>query len=80
MLIFGAAAVRVNRDRVAVSVGDGPTVREVLAALHRQHPGLGSALPPPETGRLAVNHSFASGGHTIKPGDEVALVTLVGGG
>jgi molybdopterin converting factor small subunit len=86
VLIFGGAALRAAADRVTVDVSDLPTVREVLAALHGQHPSLRFALPPPDTGRLAVNHAFATGDHPIRPGpvgaggDEVALITLVGGG
>lgn len=86
VLLFGGACMAVKADRVTVEVGDAPTVREVLAALHAQHPALKFALPPVETGRLAVNQAFARGDHPIKPGpleqggDEVALITLVGGG
>lgn len=86
MLIFGGAALAAKTDRVTVDVGPAPTVREVLKALHAQHPSLKLALPPPESGRLAVNQAFARGDHPIKPGlpadggDEVALITLVGGG
>lgn len=80
MLIFGAASFGAKSDRVHVKVSDTPTVREVLAAMHAQHPALKFALPPPETGRLAVNHAFARGDNAIRQGDEVALVTLVVGG
>ena len=80
VLIFGGAALAAKADRVTVAVGEAPTVRAVLAALHEQHPPLKFALPPPESGRLAVNQAFAKGDHAIKPGDEVALITLVGGG
>lgn len=84
--IFGAASLAAKTDRVAVEVSEAPTVREVLAALSVQHPELRYALPPAEKGRLAVNHAFATGDHPIRPGsagragDEVALITLVGGG
>jgi molybdopterin converting factor small subunit len=83
VLLFGGAAVAARSDRVAVEVAgeaSDVTVRDVLAALHEQHPALKFALPPPESGRLAVNQAFATGEHAIHPGDEVALVTLVGGG
>jgi len=83
VLLFGGAAAAAKADRVAVEFagdGRGVAVRDVLRALHEQHPGLRFALPPPDSGRLAVNHDFARGDHTIRPGDEVALVTLVGGG
>lgn len=80
MRLFGAAATREKADRVIVVVGAEPTVKDVLRALHEQHPDLRFALPPADTGRLAVNQSFARGDHPVKAGDEVALVTLVGGG
>jgi molybdopterin converting factor small subunit len=80
VLLFGAAAVREGTGRITVMVGAEPTVREVLAALHEQHPGLRFALAAPEAGRLAVNRSFAGASHPIRPGDEVALIALVGGG
>lgn len=79
MRLFGAAT-REKADRVIVVVGAEPTVKDVLRALHEQHPDLRFALPPADTGRLAVNQSFARGDHPVKAGDEVALVTLVGGG
>lgn len=80
VLIFGGAAIAAQADRVVVRVGEDPTVHDVLAALREQHPALGFALPPPDSGRLAVNQAFANGDHAIHPGDEVALITLVGGG
>ena len=80
VLLFGAAATREKSDRVTVIVGVEPTVQDVLRALHEQHPDLRFALPSADTGRLAVNQSFAKGEHPIRAGDEVALVTLVGGG
>lgn len=86
VLVFGAASRAAKADRVVVEVSDVPTVREVLAAMEAQHPSLRYALPPAETGRLAVNQTFATGDHPIRPGpveqggDEVALITLVGGG
>ena len=80
VLLFGPAATREKSDRVTVVVCPEPTVRDVLVALHEQHPDLRFALPPAETGRLAVNQSFVRGGHSIREGDEVALITLIGGG
>ena len=80
VLIFGAAAVRAKTDRVTVVVRDRPTVRNVLAVLHEQHSALRFALPPLQSARLAVNHTFAHADHEISAADEVALVTLVSGG
>ena len=53
------------------------TVAGVLASLAEQHPSLRFALPG---ARLAVNRAFASGDAPMAPGDEVALIALVGGG
>jgi len=77
VFIFGASAMQVRHDRVAVTVSDAPTAAEVLAALAKQHPVLnveGIAA------RLAVNHTFATAETPIRPGDEVALIALVCGG
>lgn len=80
VLLFGAAANGAGSDRVRVTVDDAPTVRQVLAAMRSQHPALAFALPDADAGRLAVNQVFAGPEQRIQPGDEVALVTLVGGG
>ena len=48
-------------EEIAGKIRRGLSYREVLAALHVQHPVIRGALPPPESGRLAVNHAFASG-------------------
>lgn len=80
VLIFGAAALAAGSDRVSVRVADRPRVRDVLAAIHEQHPSLRFALPAADSGRLALNQSFASGDDLVEPEAEIALVTLVGGG
>lgn len=77
VLIFGSAALAVKADRVIVTVGHAATVGEVAAALIEQHPSLRFALSAP---RLAVNQAFAAPDTKIRSGDEVALVTLLGGG
>lgn len=82
VLLFGPAAMAAKADRVVVTLtatagATHATVREVAAALVEQHPTLGIALAAP---RLAVNQKFASPQDVIRPGDEVALITLVGGG
>jgi len=77
VLIFGAAAHGMNTERVRVCICDGAKAEDVLGALAEQHPGLGSAL----TGaRLAVNSAFAKPDTQVTPGDELALISLVGGG
>lgn len=77
VLIFGSAAVAAKADRVRVNLGDSPTLSAVADAIAQQHPALRFALRTP---RFAVNHAFAGPDARIKATDEVALITLVGGG
>jgi len=84
VLLFGPAAMAAGADRVTVSMPERPTggtdsatARDITAALIEQHPALRFALSAP---RLAVNQKFASPDTVVRPGDEVALITLVGGG
>lgn len=77
VLIFGSAAVVAKADRVRVRLGDTPTLADVGLAMAEQHPALAFALKSP---RFAVNQAFAGADTRIAPTDEVALITLVGGG
>ncbi len=83
VLIFGAAARAAGTDRVAVRVmargpdQDTTTAADVLKSLSEQHASLGPALVG---ARLAVNHQFAPEHQPIRSADEVALISLVGGG
>ncbi|MBX9737073.1 MAG: MoaD/ThiS family protein [Phycisphaerales bacterium] len=83
VLIFGAAARAAGADRVAVRLTHRgsdqgvATTAEVLRSLGEQHAALGPALVG---ARLAVNHQFATADQTIRSTDEVALISLVGGG
>lgn len=76
VLLFGPAARLVGRDRITVDAR-GPAVRDVLAAIAAGHPDLAPALG---AARLAVNHALATPDTEIGPGDEVALIALLGGG
>jgi molybdopterin converting factor small subunit len=77
VLIFGSAAIAAKADRVRVRLGDAPTLADVARALAAQHPTIAFALQSP---RFAVNQAFASLSTPIASTDEVALITLVGGG
>lgn len=77
VLIFGMAAERAGADRVRVTVPEGSGAQGVLAALVEQHPVLGFAAAG---ARLAVNSVFAGERTEVRAGDEVALISLVGGG
>jgi molybdopterin converting factor small subunit len=78
VLVFGVAAQSVKSDRVTVRVERGaPSVRDILAAIGEQHPLLRHAATH---GRIAVNHAFAQHECTVSATDEVALISMVGGG
>jgi len=77
VLVFGAAGAAVNADRVVVRVEEPATVRGVLEALRDQHPGLAFAVA---AARLAVNQAFAGPDTPVTAADEIALISLVGGG
>jgi molybdopterin converting factor small subunit len=77
VLIFGSAATAAGTDRLTVTIHESSTVRDVGAALIEQHPTLKDFFGIP---RLAVNHAFVKPDCAIRPGDEIALITLVSGG
>jgi len=77
VLVFGSAAIAAKADRVRVRLGDAPTLADVARALAAQHPAIAFSLQSP---RFAVNQAFASLSTPIASTDEVALITLVGGG
>ncbi len=77
VLLFGPAASAVGRDRVEVSAPEGATAGDVLGALGAQHPSLKGMV---KAARLAVNQAFAGSDASVRSGDEVALIALVGGG
>lgn len=77
ILLFGAAAAAVKAERIPVTLPVAATVRDVLDALTVQYAPLRPML---QSARIAVNHGFAKPETPIRPGDEVALISLVGGG
>jgi molybdopterin converting factor small subunit len=77
VLLFGAEAAAVGRSEIDIHVDPPVTPASLLSALGREHAPL---RPTVGACRVAVNHRFASTGHEIAPGDEVALIGLVSGG
>lgn len=76
--LFGSQAVRAGRRDVEIDVGDHQaTCAQLRKALAAAAPALAATLP---ASRLAVNHTFADEAALIGPGDEVALIGMVGGG
>jgi molybdopterin converting factor small subunit len=80
VLVFGPAAAAARRESLTVSVGDGATCDEVLAAVGAAGASLAGFSDASKGARLAVNHEFADAGRVIRAGDEVALISMVSGG
>lgn len=76
ILLFGAEAAALTRPDVTVEV-DPPTCRALREQLSSSYPALRGHLA---SARFAINNDFAAPDQVIQPGDEVALIGLVGGG
>lgn len=74
---FAAARERAGRSALELELRDGASVREALAALVAQAPGLEALLPKL---RVAVAEEFAGPDDVIPPGAELALIPPVAGG
>ncbi|MCE9619234.1 MAG: MoaD/ThiS family protein [Planctomycetes bacterium] len=77
VLIFGSLARELSCKEIAVEVAAPATVSGVNRALAAKYPAKASFM---SSARLAVNHAFAKPEAAVQPGDEVALIELVGGG
>lgn len=77
VLLFAGLRERLRQPHVDLGLAPGATVRDLLAALLRDHPALHDLLP---ACRVAVDHTFAAPGHIIHDGDEVAIIPPVSGG
>jgi molybdopterin converting factor subunit 1 len=75
VLLFASYAEAVGAASVAVTLDDGASVDDVLSAVRAMVPGTG--LPP---ALVAVNQEYASPGHRLVAGDEVAIIPPVAGG
>ncbi len=77
VLIFGSLARELSCKEIEVDVAPPSTVRGVNRALAEKYPAKAAFM---NSARLAVNQAFAQPEAPVKPGDEVALIELVGGG
>jgi molybdopterin converting factor subunit 1 len=76
VLLFASYADAFGAPHVAVTLGDGATVEDLLA--HVRELAAGRALPPSPL--VAVNQCYARPDERIRAGDEVALIPPVAGG
>ena len=75
--LFAAYADLVGRVSVEISLPDGATVGDLLAEFRRLVP---EAARLPERPLCAVNLSHVLLSHTLRTGDEVALLPPLAGG
>jgi len=75
VLLFASYAEAIGASSVGVTLADGATVDDLLAAVRQL--AAGKALPP---AAVAVNCEYATHKQLLKPGDEVAIIPPVAGG
>ena len=75
VLLFASYAEAIGSPTVAVTLPDGATAGDVLAAVRALVSG--SRLPP---ALVAVNQAYASASRQVSDGDEVAIIPPVAGG
>jgi len=75
--LFASFRETVGATAVELQLGPEATVRDLLAALRREHPALGTAL---DSAMVAVNLEYVDQEHRLVEGDEVAIIPPVSGG
>jgi molybdopterin converting factor subunit 1 len=73
--LFAVAAQRAGESELELTLPEGATAGDVVAALAARH---GRALPAGTA--VAVNQEYAGPGHGLREGDEVAIIPPVSGG
>ena len=76
VLLFASYAEMLGRDRIALELPAGASVRDLLQQV-RSLPGAERLPPAP---MVAVNHQYATLQQRLSLGDEVALIPPVAGG
>ncbi len=74
---FAAHRTAAGERRVTLDVEPGATVGDLLDELMRRYPGLEELR---STTVVSRNHRVAEAGETLVEGDEIALLSPVGGG
>jgi molybdopterin converting factor subunit 1 len=69
----------VTDGEAEMEVGEAATVRDLIAKLEADYPGIGRALEDAKA-KTAVNHEFVGRGAPINDGDEVAFIPPMSGG
>jgi len=74
---FAAHRKAVGEHRIDMHVETGVTVEDLLDTLVGRYPGLEELRP---TTVISRNHRVADGSEMLEDGDEIALLSPVGGG
>jgi MoaD family protein len=74
---FAAHRKAVGERRISLDIEPGPTVEELFDMLVERYPDLGDLR---STTVVSRNHRMVDGSETLEDGDEVALLSPVGGG
>lgn len=77
VLLFGRAADQASERELALDLPEGATLRDVVDAVVRAHPGLAWL---PRAARPARNLEYAAWTDPVAEGDEVSFIPPVSGG
>ncbi|HUS27759.1 MAG TPA: molybdopterin converting factor subunit 1 [Kofleriaceae bacterium] len=77
VLYFAVFRERLRRDEEDLEIADGATVGHAIDALAARHADIGKLRG---RFRVAVNQDFVDDAHTLRDGDELALIPPVAGG
>lgn len=77
VLLFASLASSVGQRELTLSLPIGATVADALVALSASHPPIAAMS---DRLAVAVSHEYVEPGHSLHPGDELALIPPVSGG
>lgn len=77
ILLFAGLREAARRDAITIELPADARVRDLLAAVAREHPELAAGLPPC---RVAIDQTFADQEAPVPEGSEIALIPPVSGG
>ena len=77
VLLFASYRERAGTAELGLELPDGSTVADLIGRLLEDHPNIAS---DPSRLVVAVNREYREHGHTLRDGDEAALIPPVSGG